>query len=74
VLQLGKEERQKQNPIEINARYKQGFCFTSQSAIECVIGFMIDGRTIKREALVGQFGHLVSLGVGKLCIAYRPSA
>jgi hypothetical protein len=31
-------------------------------------------HTIKQGALIKQFGHLVPLGVEKLCIAYRPSA
>lgn len=31
-------------------RYKlEFFCFTNQDTIECMINFMIDGRTIKRR-------------------------
>jgi hypothetical protein len=39
-----------------------------------VITFRIDGRTIKREALIGQLDHLVLLGVGILALHFRPSA
>jgi hypothetical protein len=35
-----------------------------------VITFRIDGRTIKRGALIGQHDHQVSLGVGKLAYAF----
>ena len=35
-----------------------------------VIIFRIDGRTIKRGALIEQFNHLVPLGVGKLAFAF----
>ena len=40
------------------------FCFGDQDTIESVITFRIDGRTIKRGALIGQLDHLVPLGVG----------
>jgi hypothetical protein len=50
--------------------YKQGFCFISQDAIEYVTRFRIDSRTIKRGALIRQFGHLLQLGVGKLGTAF----
>jgi hypothetical protein len=39
-----------------------------------VITFRIDGRTIKREALIGQLNHLVPLAVGIHAYAFRPSA
>ena len=39
-----------------------------------MITFKIDGRTIKRGALIGQLDHLVSLGVGILALHFRPSA
>jgi hypothetical protein len=35
-----------------------------------VIIFWIDGRTIKRGALIGQLNHLVPLGVGKYAYAF----
>jgi hypothetical protein len=35
-----------------------------------VITFRIDGRTIKRGALIGQLDNLVALGVGKLLYAF----
>ena len=35
-----------------------------------MITFRIDGRTIKRGALIGQLDHLVPLGVGKLAYAF----
>ena len=40
------------------------FCFGDQDTIESVIIFRIDGRTIKRGALIKQLDHLVPLGVG----------
>ena len=33
--------------------------------------FRIDGRTIKRGALIGQLDHLVPLGVGLLAFAFK---
>jgi hypothetical protein len=39
-----------------------------------VITLRIDGRTIKREALIRQLDHLVPLGVGKLALHFGPSA
>jgi hypothetical protein len=39
-----------------------------------VIIFRIDGRIIKRGALIGQLDHLVPIGVGKLALHFRPSA
>ena len=38
--------------------------------MESVITFRIDGRTIKRGALIGQLDQLVSLGVGKHAHAF----
>jgi hypothetical protein len=38
-----------------------------------VITFRIDGRTIKRGALIGQLNYLVPLGVGIHAYAFRPS-
>jgi hypothetical protein len=46
------------------------FCFGDQDIIESVITFRIDGRTIKREALIRQLDHLVPLGVGKFAFAF----
>ena len=46
------------------------FCFGDQNIIENVITFRIDGRTIKRGALIGQLDHLVPLGVRKLAYAF----
>ena len=42
--------------------------------LESVIIFRIDGRTIKRGALIGQCDHLVPVGVGIHAYAFRPSA
>ena len=39
-----------------------------------MITFKIDGRTIKRGALIGQLNHLVPLGVEILVLHFRPSA
>ena len=38
--------------------------FGDQDTIESVITFRIDGRTIKRGALIGQLNYLVPLDVG----------
>ena len=46
------------------------FCFGDQDTIESVMIFRIDGRTIKRGALIEQHDHLVALGVGKLAFAF----
>ena len=39
-----------------------------------MITFRIDGRTIKRGALIGQLDHLVPLGVEILALHFRPGA
>jgi hypothetical protein len=39
-----------------------------------VITFRIDGRTIKKRALIGQLDRLVPLGIGIHAYAFRPSA
>ena len=46
------------------------FYFGDRDTIESVITFRIDGRTIKKGALIGQPDHLVPLGVGKLAFAF----
>ena len=46
------------------------FYFGDQDTIESVITFRIDGRTIKRGALIGHLAHLVPLGVGKIAYAF----
>ena len=38
--------------------------------LRSVITFRIDGRTNKRETLIGQLDHLVSLGVAILAYAF----
>ena len=48
VLQLEKEEREKQNPWRSRQRYMIGFCFGTQNTIESVGVFMIDSHTMKR--------------------------
>jgi predicted nuclease of restriction endonuclease-like RecB superfamily len=46
-----KEEREKQN-LKLNGKvYARDFAFTGRDAIQCVVGFRIDNRTIKRETL-----------------------
>jgi len=59
--QLGKEEREKQNPLEIKGISK-GFGFGDQDTIEGVIMFRIDSRTIKRGVL-RLSGYRVPVGV-----------
>ena len=51
MLLLEKEERKKQNRLKAKVLNLRPFCFAGQNAIECVIGFTIDNRTIKRENL-----------------------
>ena len=70
ALGLGKEEREKQNGLKAKVISIGPFCFGDQDTIESVITFMIDGRTIKRGALIEQLGHLVQLGVGKHAYAF----
>ena len=50
------------------------FVFGDQDTLESVIIFRIDGRTIKRGALIGPLDHLVPLGVEILALHFRPSA
>ena len=70
----GKEEREKQKGLKAKVISIGPFCFDDQDTIESVITFRIDGRTIKRGALIGQLDHLVPLGVEKLALHFRPSA
>ena len=51
VLQFGKEEIEKQNGLKAKVYELGPFCFAGQDAIECMIGFRIDNRTIKRRNL-----------------------
>jgi hypothetical protein len=51
VLQLEKEEREKQKPRRSRKMYQIGFCFGTQDTIEGVSVFRIDSGTIKRENL-----------------------
>ena len=46
---------------------------SDRDTIESVIILRIDGRTIKRGALIKQLNHLVPLGVGILALHFRPS-
>ena len=50
------------------------FVFDDRDTTESVITFRINGRTIKRGALIAQLDHLVPLGVGILALHFRPSA
>ena len=43
-----KKEKNKMQGLKAKV-YFRAFCFAGQDAIECVIGFRIDRRTIKRE-------------------------
>ena len=70
ALDFGKEEREKQNWLKAKVIYIGSFCFGDQDTIESVIIFRIDGRTIKRRALMGQSDHLVPLGVEKHAYAF----
>ena len=51
VLQLGKEEIEKQKPSVIKTKVSNRFCFGDQDTVESVITFWIDSCTIKRENL-----------------------
>jgi hypothetical protein len=46
------------------------FCFDDQDTIESMITFRVNGRTIKRGALIGQLDLLVPLGVRKLAYTF----
>ena len=50
MLQLGKEKREKQNGLKAKV-YGRAFYFAGQDAIECMIEFRINNRTIKRGNL-----------------------
>ena len=67
VLQLRKEEREKQNPWKSRQRYMIGFCFGTQDTIESVSVFRIDSHTIKRGK-PWLSGYRVPLG--EVIIAY----
>jgi hypothetical protein len=64
-----KEEREKQNGHKEKVISIGPFVFGDRDTIESVITFRIDGRTIKRGALIGQLDHLVPLVLKNLhCI------
>ena len=66
VLQLGKEEREKQKKTSVN-RYQIGFCFGTQDTMVGVSVFRIDSHTIKR----GNFWLSVyRVPLGEVIIAY----
>ena len=52
VLQLGKEEREKQKPRRSRQRYQIGFCFGTQDTIKGVSVFRIDSHTMKRGEII----------------------
>ena len=71
ALDFGKEEREKQNGLKAKViSIGLFFVFGDQHTLESEITFRIDGRTIKRGALIGQLDHLVPLGVGKHAYAF----
>ena len=48
-----KKKKEKNKMLGLKAKvYAWAFCFANQDAIECVIGFRIDSRTIKRGTLM----------------------
>jgi len=47
VLQLGKEEREKQNGFKAKVYLIGTFCFASQDTIKSLTGFRLDSRTMK---------------------------
>ena len=49
MLQLEKEEREKQNGLKAKVYLIGPFYFATQDTIEGVSGFRIDNHTIKRE-------------------------
>jgi hypothetical protein len=51
--QTWKRRKRKTKPNgDQGKRINRDFCFANQDAIECVIGFRIDSRTIKRRTLI----------------------
>ena len=45
------KKKEKKNGLKAKVSLIGPFCFSNQDAIECVIGFRIDSRTIKRGTL-----------------------
>ena len=70
VLQLGKEEKEKQKPRRSRQRSQIGFCFGTEDTIEVVSVFRIDSYTIKRENL-WLSGYRVPLGDMIIAYAFR---
>ena len=70
VLQLGKEEREKQKPRRSRQRYQIVFCFGTQDTIEGVSVFRIDSHTIKRGN-IWLSDYQVPLGDMILAYAFR---
>jgi hypothetical protein len=52
VLQLGKEEREKQNWFKAKVKLIESFYFANQDTIEGMFGFRIDSCTIKMGDLM----------------------
>jgi hypothetical protein len=69
-LRSWNRRKRKQNGLKAKVYLIGPFCFGDQDTIESVITLRIDGRTIKKGALIGQLDHLVPLGVGKLAFVF----
>jgi hypothetical protein len=67
---LEKKEKNKMLSLKANV-FAGAFCFVSQDAIECVIGFRIDSYTIKRRTLTVIAVILVPLGDLTPCMCIR---
>ena len=67
MLQLGKEEREKQNGLKAKVFFNRAMLFCHLRHLEDVSGFRIDNRTIKR-GIFNCNGYLVPLSVSLFCI------
>jgi len=64
------KKKEKQNGLKAKVYEYGHFIFGDRDTMESVITSRIDGRTIKRGALIRQLNHIVPLGVGKLAYVF----
>ena len=59
------KKKEKNKKLKAKVKLNRSFLLWFLRHLASVITFRIDGRTIKKGALIGQLDHLVPLGVGK---------
>ena len=69
-----KNKKEKNKKLKTKVKLNMSFLVWWSRHLASVITFRIDGRTIKRGALIRQLYHLVPLGVGIHAYAFRPNA